>query len=130
MRQATAFGRKSTNWSLVSTNLKPHLADMPQVQPLQVELDALIGEAHDVDAKQELARGQARDLTRQRQDIEKRGEDLRRRIASHLRGTFGFTSEQLVQFGINPRPRVTRRKKATETPTTKTPTTPTTTTAK
>jgi hypothetical protein len=116
MRKANVFGRKSTNWALVSTNLKPHLADMPQVQPLQVELDALVGEAHDVDAKQELARGQARDLTRQRQDIEKRGEDLRRRIASHLRGTFGFTSEQLVQFGVNPRPRVTRRKKSVQTP--------------
>jgi len=126
MRKANVFGRKSTNWALVSTNLKPHLADMPQVQPLQVELDALVGEAHDVDAKQELARGQARDLTRQRQNIEKRGEDLRRRIASHLRGTFGFTSEQLVQFGVNPRPRVTRRKKSVQTP----PPPPTTTAAK
>ncbi|HSS52017.1 MAG TPA: hypothetical protein VLX28_24005 [Thermoanaerobaculia bacterium] len=116
MRKANVFGAKSTNWALVSTNLKPHLADMPQVQPLQAELEALIGEAHDVDGRQELARGQARDLTHQRQDIEKRGEDLRRRIASHLRGTFGFTSEQLVQFGVNPRPRVTRRKKTTETP--------------
>ena len=116
MRRANVFGVKSTNWVLVSTNLKPHLADMPQVQPLNVELEALIGEAHDVDGRLELARGQARDLTHQRQDIEKRGEALRLRIASHLRGTFGFTSEQLVQFGINPRPRVTRRKKAVDTP--------------
>ena len=74
------------------------------------------GEAHEVDGRQELARGQARDLTRQRQDIEKRGDDLHRRIASHLRGTFGFTSEQLVQFGVNPRPRVTRRKKTEDKP--------------
>lgn len=125
MRKALGFGLRSTNWTLISNNLKPHLTDMPQVQPLQAELDALIGEAHDVDAKQELARGQARDLTRQRQDLEKRGEDLRRRIASHLRGTFGFTSEQLVQFGINPRPRVIRRKKAEEKPA-DTPATPST----
>jgi hypothetical protein len=116
MRKANVFGAKSTNWVLVSTNLKPHLADMPQVQPLNAELEALIGEAHDVDGRLELARGLARDLTHQRQDIEKRGEALRLRIASHLRGTFGFTSEQLVQFGINPRPRVTRRKKAVDTP--------------
>ncbi len=89
---------------------------MPQVQPLQAELEAVIVEARGLDSRQELARSQARDLTRQRQDIEKRGESLRRRIASHLRGTFGFTSEQLVQFGVNPRPRVARRKKPTETP--------------
>ena len=116
MRKANVFGAKSTNWVLVSTNLKPHLADMPQVQPLNAELEALIGEAHDVDGRLELARGLARDLTHQRQDIEKRGEALRLRIASHLRGTFGFTSEQLVQFGINPRPRVTRRKKPVDAP--------------
>ncbi|HEX3555325.1 MAG TPA: hypothetical protein VIA62_19035 [Thermoanaerobaculia bacterium] len=116
MRSANVFGAKITNWDLANTNVKPHLAEMPQVQPLQAELEAVIVEARSLDSRQELARSQARDLTRQRQDIEKRGEDLRRRIASHLRGTFGFTSEQLVQFGVNPRPRVSRRKKPVETP--------------
>ncbi|MFY9823284.1 MAG: hypothetical protein WAM82_18020 [Thermoanaerobaculia bacterium] len=116
MRNASVFGEKITNWDLTSTNLKPHLADMPQVQPLQAEMAGLVVEARDVDSRQEAARGLARDLTRQRQDIEKRGDALRRRIAAHLRGTFGFTSEQLVQFGINPRPRVTRRKKTEEPP--------------
>jgi len=116
MRQANLFSEKITNWDLTSTNVKPHLADMPQVVPLQTELESVVVEARGLDSRQELARSQARDLTRQRQDIEKRGENLRRRIASHLRGTFGFTSEQLVQFGVNPRPRVTRRKKPVETP--------------
>src|SRR3954470_4665460 len=116
MRKANVFGAKSTNWVWVSTTLKRQRADMPQVQPLNAELEVLIGEAHDVDGRLELARGQARDLTHQRQDIQKRGEALRLRIASHLRGTFGFTSEQLVQFGINPRPRVTRRKKPEDKP--------------
>ena len=114
MRQAIVFGARITNWELTTNNLKPHLAEMPQVQPLQVELEGVIAEGRALDSRQELARGQARDLTRQRQDIEKRGEALRRRIASHLRGTFGFTSDQLVQFGINPRPRVTRRKKTVD----------------
>ncbi len=122
MRSANVFGEKITNWDLTSTNLKPHLADMPQVQPLQIEMAGLVVEARDVDSRQEAARGLARDLTRQRQDIEKRGDALRRRIAAHLRGTFGFTSEQLIQFGINPRPRVTRRKK-TEPPPASPPTT-------
>src|SRR5258706_9622600 len=126
MRKANVFSEKITNWDLASTNVKPHLADMPQVVPLQTELESVVVEARGLDSRQELARSQARDLTRQRQDIEKRGEGLRRRIASHLRGTFGFTSEQLVQFGVNPRPRVTRRKKPGETPAPP----PTTTTAK
>lgn len=112
MRNAREFSNRITSWDLTSSSVKPHVAEMPQVQPLLTELDALIPDARSLDSRMELARSQARDLTKQRHDIEKQGENLRRRIASHLRGTFGFTSEQLGQFGINPRPRVIRRKKA------------------
>ena|SRR6478672_8873637 len=112
MRNAKEFSNRITSWDLTSTSVKPHVADMPQVQPLLAELDALIPDARSLDGRMELARSQARDLTKQRHDIEKQGENLRRRIASHLRGSFGFTSEQLGQFGINPRPRVIRRKKS------------------
>lgn len=111
MRSAVVFGARITNWELTNTNLKPHLAEMPQVQPLQLELEGVIAEGRDLDRRQEVARSQVQDLIHQRQDLEKRGEALRRRIAAHLRGTFGFTSDQLVQFGVNPRPRVIRRKK-------------------
>ncbi|HEX4964600.1 MAG TPA: hypothetical protein VF173_27535 [Thermoanaerobaculia bacterium] len=121
MRSAKVFANKITNWDLTNTNVKPHLAEMPQVQPLQVELEAVIAEGRALDSQQEVARSQARDLNNQRLDIEKRGENLRRRIASHLRGTFGFTSEQLIQFGVNPRPRSIRRKKAEVKPAPETP---------
>ncbi len=120
MRTAREFSNRTTNWDVTSTNIKPHLADMPQVAPLQAELESLIPDARALDSRLEVVRGQARDLTKQRQDLEKRGESLRRRIASHLRGTYGFTSEQLIQFGVNPRPRV-RRKKAVATPPSSTP---------
>jgi hypothetical protein len=121
MRNAKEFSNRITSWDLTSTSVKPHLADMPQVQPLLSELDTLIPDARSLDSRMELARSQARDLTKQRHDLETQGEDLRRRIASHLRGTFGFTSEQLVQFGINPRPRVRRKKPVATTTTTTTP---------
>lgn len=114
MRNAETFGKKITSWELLSGNLKPLLDTMPFLQPVQAELESLIVEAKTLDQQQEQARGQARELTRKRQDAEKAGENLRRRISAHLRGQFGFTSELLVQFGVNPRPRVIRRKKKPE----------------
>jgi hypothetical protein len=114
MRSAITFGKKITSWELLSGNLKPLLGTMPFLEPIQAELEALIVEARTLDQQQELARGQARELTRKRQDAEKLGENLRRRISAHLRGQFGFTSELLVQFGVNPRPRLIRRKKEPE----------------
>ncbi|HYO13522.1 MAG TPA: hypothetical protein VE685_10040 [Thermoanaerobaculia bacterium] len=116
MRSVTVFGRKVTNWELSSNSLKPHLSEMPHLQPLIEELDGIIVEAKAVDSEQERARGQLRELTRRRQDSERRGQDVRRRINAVLRGSFGFTSEQLIQFGIDPEPpripraRRTRRK--------------------
>ena len=116
MRSVTVFGRKITNWELSSNNLKPRLPEMPHLQPLLEELDGTIAEAKVVDSEQEKARGQFRELTRRRQDLERRGQDVRRRINAMLRGSFGFTSEQLIQFGIDPEPpripraRRTRRK--------------------
>lgn len=104
MRSVTVFGRKVTNWELSSTNLKPRLPEMPHLQPLIEELDGIIVEAKVVDSEQEKARGQLRELTRRRRDSERRGQDVRRRINAVLRGSFGFTSEQLIQFGIDPEP--------------------------
>lgn len=112
MRSNTGFGKKVTNWELLDNNLRPHLEGMPHLQAIALELGTLIGVIKTVDAEQEVARGQLRELTRRRQDAEKQGEGLRRRMASHLKGTFGFTSEQLIQFGVNPRPTRTRPRKS------------------
>ena len=109
MRSITGLGKTVVNWQLLNDNIKPHLTEMPQVQPLAVEVEAVIAEVRAIDNEQEIARGRLRELTRRRRDAEKKGEGLRRRVAAHLRGTFGFTSEQLIQFGINPRPTRTRR---------------------
>lgn len=116
MRSITGLGKTVVNWQLLNDNIKPHLAEMPQVQPIAVELEALIAEVRAIDNEQEVARGRLRELTRRRRDAEKKGEGLRRRVAAHLRGTFGFSSEQLIQFGINPRPTTRRSRKKTEPP--------------
>jgi hypothetical protein len=116
MRAAKTLGAKAVNWELMRNSIKPHLVEMPHLQELHDGLDEVIGEAKILDSQQEAARGSARDFTRKRQEIEQRGESLRRRVAAHLRGTFGFASDQLVQFGVNPRPRQTKPRKAAPPP--------------
>jgi hypothetical protein len=119
MRKAQTFAKKITEWELLNTNIKPHLTEMPYLQDIVTELDALIAEAKGFDNQQEVARGQLQDLVHKRQDAEKRGEALRRRAASHLKGSFGFTSDDLVKFGVRPRktgPRGPRKSKPVATP--------------
>lgn len=110
MRSANSFASKTTSWELLATNIQPLLTEMPYLQAFYDQLQELRVRASELDSQQEAARAQARELTRLRQEVEREGENLRARIAAHLRATFGFTSEQLIKFGINPRPRATRRR--------------------
>jgi hypothetical protein len=119
MRKAIQFAKRSNQWELLSTNLKPHLAEMPFLQDLITALDALVAQAKSLDTVQEVARAAFQDAIHKRQELEKQGEVLRRRAESHLRGSFGFTSDDLVKFGIQPRktgPRGPRQKPPVATP--------------
>ncbi|HEX3555769.1 MAG TPA: hypothetical protein VIA62_21315 [Thermoanaerobaculia bacterium] len=103
MRKAIVFAKRANAWELLSANLKPHLAEMPYLQDVVTELDGLITQGKSLDLVQEVARGQFQDAVHQRQVLEKQGESLRRRVESHLKGSFGFTSDDLVKFGVRPR---------------------------
>ncbi|HEX6898094.1 MAG TPA: hypothetical protein VF789_00200 [Thermoanaerobaculia bacterium] len=121
MRNQNTFGDKVANWKVISNNLTAHLEEMPHLRPIHAELLALIAEAEAHDAEQEIARGRLRELTAKRRNLAQRGQTLRSRAGAHLKGTFGYTSEQLIQFGLSPlkttgRKRAVRKKKTDETP--------------
>ncbi len=116
MRKAQTFAKKITEWELLNANLEPHLAAMPHLQEIVTAIQALIVEAKDLDSEQEVARGRLQDIVHRRQGVEKRGETLRSRVAAHLKGSFGFTSDELVKFGFRPRPTGPRKRKAPVTP--------------
>jgi hypothetical protein len=117
MARARILSTKIRSWDLLNESVKPMLADMPQVQPLQVELQAILDLARALDTEQEDLRSKLRDIVFRRQEVERQGERVRRRVEAHLRGTYGYTAEQLIKHGVKPRPRVIRKKaKPTETP--------------
>ncbi len=119
MRKAVTFAKKITEWELLNTNIKPHLPDMPHLQGVSADLDALIVQSKQLDSQQEVARGQLQDAVHQRQGLEKKGETLRQRASSLLKGSLGSESDDLVKFGIRPRktgPRGPRKPKPPVTP--------------
>ena len=123
--RAKGTSSRERRWDLLASNIAEHLPEMPQVLPLHTELQGVVGDLRTLDNEQEGVRARLRDIIQRRREVERRGEAVRRRIEAHLRGTFGFTNEQLIKFGIKPRPRVIRRKKVQEpaAPQTGTPTT-------
>jgi hypothetical protein len=116
MARAKVSSTRVRSWDLLNESLKPLLAEMPHIQPLQVELAGVLEGVRSLDTEQEETRSKLRDIVRRRQDAERQGEIVRRRVEAHLRGTFGYISEELIRFGIKPRPRVIRRKAAEKQP--------------
>ena len=101
---------------LLNMTLKPQLEELPHLKEESGGLDELIFELKGLDQEQQTLRGRLQEITRLRQEAERRGQQLRSRIAAQLRGKLGFTNENLTAFGIIPRKRVIRRRTTTKPP--------------
>jgi hypothetical protein len=114
MRNANGLSVRIRRWELTHQSIQPFLPEMPHLEPLQTEIQTVLGAAKELHTEQEDLRSKLRDVMNRRRDLERTGDIVRRRIEAHLRGSFGHTSEKLIGFGVSPRPRVTRRKKKKE----------------
>lgn len=110
-----SFGEKISNWKVIHTNLEPKLAEMPHLTDMRQQLQGIIARAEALDSEAEVNRQRRAELARDRRALVREGDQIRSRAAAHLKGTFGFDSAQLIEFGVNPVKTGRRRKKA-ETP--------------
>jgi hypothetical protein len=100
------------DWELLNTALQPHLADMPFLKDKATELQGFIAQAKTLDTQQQDLRGNLQETVRQRQDLEKQGNQTHLEIAAILRGNLGFANQTLLGFGL--KPRRPRKKKPVE----------------
>ena len=121
-----SFQKIVADCELLSTNLKPHLADMPHLQDESEGLEALIAEAKTLRNEQVVLTGRLREITRLRQEAQRQSQDLRSRVVAQLRGKLGFENENLIGFGIPPRKRSRKKAEQKVTPQQPAPTVPTT----
>ncbi|MEA2562932.1 MAG: hypothetical protein QOH06_4436 [Acidobacteriota bacterium] len=110
MGLGSGYSGKVNSWDVLVSSLLAKLVEWPFLLPLYNELLALIADSRVVVLQQETARAQFHEAIGKRQDLERRGTELRTRIAAHLRAQLGFRNDQLRQFGLDPLPRITRRK--------------------
>jgi hypothetical protein len=113
-----SFAKIVADCELLKTTLEPLLAEMQHLSPEHGELDSLLTEIRTLNTRQQELTGQLRQITRLRREAEKRGQDLRSRVASQLRGKLGFKNEELMKFGVPPR---RARRRATPEPDGETP---------
>ncbi len=116
MRSARIYSDRIESWEVLASSLQVQLDQMPFLQPFYNELLSLIGESRDVVLAQEAARAQFHAAVGRRKELESRGMEMRTRIAAHLKAQLGFRNDLLRQFGLNPLPRIIRRKEGPQVP--------------
>lgn len=97
---------KIARWKVITTGLKPLLADMPHLADLHGQLEKIILQSEELDSRSEALKAESREVNKNRAGLAKTGDDLRKRLGASLKTSFGFASEKLIEFGIRPtRPR-------------------------
>lgn len=100
---------KLSIWETLSVNLKAQLEEVPHLSEDQSALERLTEEGRALEAQQGIHMAALRETNRQRLDLERRGDELRDRMAGALRHKYGPTSKRLHEFGLKPKAERRRR---------------------
>jgi len=90
-------------WKVMTVALEPQIGDLPLLAPLHAELKGVTSESEELDARHEALKAETREVNRKRDDLAKKGDDLRARLAASLQTVHGFRSEKLIEYGVQPR---------------------------
>lgn len=101
--KGSSIPERIARWKVIAAGLKTLLPEMPYLTEMHTELERVILQSEELDARHEALKAETREVNRTREDLARSGDDLRQRLGASLRTHFGFTSERLIEFGLPPR---------------------------
>lgn len=106
-----AFSENNTNWEQLNTRLKERAAEFPHLQAQRAELEVALERTKALKVEHMGLTAETLRVARELREAVAVASKLESRLRSLLKGTIGDTSEQLYEFGMQPR-RPRRRKRA------------------
>ena len=101
--KGSTLPERIARWKVIASALKALLPDMPHLADLHAQLETTISDSEKLDARNEALKAESRDVNRSRDELGRTGDDLRQRLGAALRTQYGFKSEKLIEFVLNPR---------------------------
>jgi hypothetical protein len=92
-----------SRWKLMTGSLTPLLPEMPYLTEMHTELEATATQLQDLELRHEALKAETREINRLRGELARTGDNLRSRLGAALKTRHGFTSEKLIEFGLQPR---------------------------
>jgi hypothetical protein len=98
----SSFTDFTGNWEHVGTRVIANAAEMPHLQDQGEGLVGVVGEAKELNMRQDVLRAELNQTTKDLNAVMARGRDLATRLRANVRGHFGNRSERLIEFGMRP----------------------------
>ncbi len=108
------YSEKTTRWESLLTSLST-APDLAHTEAERTELTQLLSQAKQLEIQLNGLRAQASEVTRLRREVDRQGEEIRRRLDTTIKGKYGQKSNKLKEFGLMPR-KSPRRKPESEGP--------------
>ena len=126
MPDITAYADLFRDWEGVSGACALNAPLVPKSEALRPELDTILSQMKDLKLQQENLRGNAQALTQRLKELTTTGREVARKLRNQVKVELGAKNEHLVQFGIAPIRKQTRKTAAVKSPApvTTVPTTP------
>jgi septal ring factor EnvC (AmiA/AmiB activator) len=103
--RTNVFAARLNDWQKLVDNLKPHLAEMPNLAADHATLTGLIDQTLALQGQQDVHLASLRDVVSQRNELAKQARKARNRLAAGLQSAFDHESDKLIEFGVKPRAR-------------------------
>lgn len=101
--KGSSIPERIARWKVIHVGVRPLLPEMPFLTDLHAELETVILQSEELDARHEALKAETRELNRIREELARTGDDLRNRMGAALQTVHGFRSERLIEFGLKPR---------------------------
>ena len=106
----SSLADKLRSWKELTDGMRPRLGEIAHLQSDHTELAAIVQEIEALNTQEDLHISRLRDTTQRRGIAERRGVELRGRLAAGLQAQFGKKSVVLHQFGLRPLSEPERKK--------------------
>lgn len=99
------------DWQQLLGAYVANASELQSVESLSQELTTTLAELQELGVQEKASRSERQQFTKRRQEAMARGKELASRLRAGVKSVYGPKSEKLVEFGVKPFRRRTRKEK-------------------
>jgi len=100
-----SFADDTFDWSQLLASVGKHPDEVQFMEELSSELRLILKSVMDLNKERLQLKARSQQITRDMEALQNRGRNVAGRIRSGIKTQYGLNSEQLTEFGMNPRRR-------------------------